>query len=401
MSEIKEMGAGGGGATGAFQGNITGVQLPLGAKKRKDEIQECLTEAKDINEAHTLVALRQMNEDQLVEFYDALDFKQYEHAAAMIREQVIREAVRRKLREVVRKKAGGGGYTLYAPNKGKKTAAKPVATFPTKLAAKRAELARFPPKDPKKLRRLRKEIEKLLKDPKKRAEAEKRANLARGTDAPKHHAAGHARGHHFENKILAKAIVETAKRQLSEGLFKEEAPGSAWDEFVKKVSDKSLKGDKGFQRVMGKMDQETQGVFGKALKVVQKEIGASARVKPLGTKKHQDGRSYIAFQLNTEDASVGPIYIYSQNGVPRIEMSDEAKASISKVEPATAKAVRAALMSAQDGLENIGSLKALTGERDAYLQNMETQLDKQIANMSPVQLSMLKQLLVKKYRGSK
>lgn len=391
MSEIKEMGAAG----------VSGFQLPLGAKDRKDEIQECLTEVKDVNEAHVFVALRQMDENQLVEFYDALDLRQYEVAAAMIREHVIREAVRRKIREVVRKKTGGGGYTLYAPNKGKKGPAKPVATFPTKLAAKRAELARFPPKDPKKLRRLRKEIEKLLKDPKRRAEAEKRAMQQAGTDAPRHHAAGHARGHHFESKILAKAIMETTKRQLNEGLFKEEAPGSAWDEFVKKVSDKSLKGDKGFQRVMGKMDQETQTVLGKSLKMIQREIGASARVKPLGTKKHMDGRTYTAFKLETEDASLGPIYIYSHNGVPRIEMSDEAKGGISKVEPATAKAIRAALSAAQDALENVGNLKGLVGERDAYLQNMENQLDKQISSMSPVQLSMLKRLLVKKFRGTK
>jgi hypothetical protein len=396
-SEIDEMSAGGGNS-GA---NISGFQLPIGAKKRKDEIAECLTEAKDVNEAHAFVALRRMNEEQLLEFYDAIDFRQYEAAASMIREVVVRDAVRRKIREVVRKKGGGGGYTLYAPNKGKKGPAHPVSTFPTKLAAKRAELARFPPKDPKKLRRLRKEVEKLLKDPKKRAEAEKRAMMVRGTDTPKHHKAGHARGHHFESKILAKAIATTARQQLTEGLFKEEAPGSAWDEFVKKVSDKSLKGDKGFQRVMGKMDQETQGVLGKALKMVQKEIGASARVKPLGTKKHGDGRTYTAFKLDTEDSSVGPVYIYSQNGVPRIEMSDEAKGAIAKVEPAVAKSIRAALATSQDALENIGNLKALTGERDAYLQNMESQLDRQISGMSPVQLSMLKRLLVKKYRGTK
>ena len=43
---------------------------------------------------------------------------------------------------------------LYAPNKGKKHASRPAGAFPTKLAAKRADLARFPPKDPKKLEEL-------------------------------------------------------------------------------------------------------------------------------------------------------------------------------------------------------------------------------------------------------
>ena len=66
-----------------------------------------------------------------------------------------------------------------------------------------------------------------------------------------------------------------------------------------------------------------------------------------------------------------------------------------------AKSIRAALSSAQDALEGGGNLQALTGERDAYLSNMEANLDKRISAMSPVQLSMLKRLLVKKYRGTK
>jgi hypothetical protein len=388
MSDIKEMGVGG----------ISGFQLPLGVKRRKNKIKECLTEAQDINEAHMLVAAQGMNAIQLVEFYDAVDFRQYDVAANMIREQVVRQAVRQKIREVVRKKQGGGGYTLYAPNRGKKHGAKPVATFPTRLAAKRAELARFPPKDPKKLVRLRKEIEKMLKDPKKRAEAEKRAMKQRGTDTPKHHKAGRARGHHFESKIIAKALSNSV-RAMNEGLFKEDAEGSEYDDFVSKISDRALKGDKGFQRVMAKVNEEMANVLGKSLKVVQREVGGSARVKPLGIKKHDDGRQYMMFKLETEDASVGPIYIYAEKGVPRIELSDEAKASISKVQPATARAIRAALSATGEELENNGSLRAVIQQRDAYLSKMDNDLDKMISNLSPVQFSRVKQLMVQKFRN--
>jgi len=381
-------------------GGISGFQLPLGVKNRKDEIKECLNEAQDVNEAHVFVAASSMTAGQLLEFYDAIDFKQYEQAASMIREHVVRQAVRQKLREVVRKKAGGGGYTLYAPNRGKKHGAKPVATFPTRLAAKRAELARFPPKDPKKLVRLRKEIEKMLKDPKKRAEAERRAMKTRGTDVGKHHKAGRARGHHFENKIIAKILSNGVRaRVMNEGLFKEDAPGSDYDEFVSKISDRSLKGDKGFQRVMAKFNQEVQNTLSKSLKIVQKEIGANARVKPLGVKKHEDGRQYVAFKLETEDASVGPIYIYAENGVPRIELSDEAKGAISKVQPATARSIRAALSATGDALENTGGLRDMIGQRDAYLAKMDGDLDKMITGLSPVQFARVKQLIVQKYRG--
>ena len=388
--KISEMGAAG----------ISGFQLPLGVKDRKDEIEECLREAADVNGAHVLVATKLMDEQTLVEFYDALDFQQYSIAAGMIREEIVREAVRRKLNEVVRKRAGGGGYTLYAPNKGKKHRATPVSTFPTKLAAKRAELARFPPKDPKKLQRLRKEIEKLLRDPKKRAEAEKRAMLQKGTDVPKHHRAGHHRGRHVENKIIAKAIVNTVRHHLAEGLFREKAQPSAWDEFVKKVSDKTLDGDRGFKKVMGRMDSELKMVMSKALKEIQKNIGAAARVKPMGVKKHEDGRTYTAFKLVTDGGGdVGPMYVYSEDGVPAIELSDEAKAAFSRVDPMTAKSIRAALSAAQENLEKLGSLRALTQERDAYLSNLENESFKELSKMSPVKRNLIKRLLVKKFRG--
>src|SRR6185369_861182 len=89
----------------------------------------------------------------------------------------IRKLVQHKVREVVRKRPGGGGYALYAPNKGKKGKSKKAGEFPTKLAAKRAELARFPPKDPQKLSRLRKQVQRLSKDPRKAAEQERKAKV--------------------------------------------------------------------------------------------------------------------------------------------------------------------------------------------------------------------------------
>ena len=81
--------------------------------------------------------------------------------------------IRKAVQEIVRKKKGGGGYNLYSPNKGKKNPPKLVGEFPTHLAAKRAELARFPPKDAEQLKRARARLAKLSKDPKKRARAEK------------------------------------------------------------------------------------------------------------------------------------------------------------------------------------------------------------------------------------
>lgn len=384
--QVKEMGAGG----------VVGFQLPLGSKR--EAFDKMIKQAGDINEAQVVVFLKHLNEAQALEVAAAFEINNHDFVANMVREHVVRQAVRQKISEVVRKKAGGGGYTLYAPNKGKKHGAQPVGTFPTKLAAKRAELARFPPKDPKKVARLRKEVDKLMKDPKKRAEAEKKAMQQHGTDTPhKPHHAGKARGHKYESKILSTIIVKS----LNEGLFREDAQGSEWDEFIKKMSDRAMSGDKGFQRVMGKIDAELNKTLGQSLKIVQKQLGANAKVKPMGTKRTDDGRTYVAFKVVADTADVGPIYVYSDNGIPRIELSDEAKSAFAKVAPGTVTAVRGALSTAQDALENQGGLRDLISQRDEYLGKLQAQVDKMVSGMSPVQVAILKQLLIKKYRGTK
>jgi ribosomal protein S10 len=391
---MKEMNAGG----------VAGFQLPIGARERKSEMDECMRLSGDLKEAHMMSFLNAgMRMD---EFFVALDLGLMDTAANIVREEVARLAIRQKINEVVRKKAGGGGFVLYSPNKGKKKASHPVATFPTKLAAKRAQLARFPPKDPKKLGRLRKEIQRLMKDPKKRAEAERRAAKQRGTDtgykAPK---VKKPKKESFdrellERAILAEAVVVGVKRNLTEGLFKEEAPNSQWDEYLSQISTNVLNNDKGYKRIQNRLQQATEGALGQAMKMVQKALGGQVKVKAKGGTQFKDGVAHIPFSLALAAAEVGPIYIYVENGVPRIEFSDEAKNALVKVEPEMAKSIRGALASAEDQLGKVSDVRNATGERDQYLQRIESQVDKMIAGLSPLQVSMLKKLLVKKYRST-
>jgi hypothetical protein len=131
--------------------------------------------------------------------------------------EAFKEAVRQMVREIVRKKEGGGGYRLYPPNKGKKKKnQKPVGEFPTRFSAKKAELARFPPKDPEQLKKMRARIDRLSKDPKRRADAERR-DLT-GTKHVKKSGAP-AR----ERKKRKEEFVRLMARDLHERLF--EGPG--------------------------------------------------------------------------------------------------------------------------------------------------------------------------------
>ena len=389
-------------ASGA--GGISGFQLPIGAKSRKDEIEECIQKSGDLHEGHVIAFLT--NENRLDEFYASLDLGLHETAADIVREEVTRLAIRQKISEVVRKKAGGGGFVLYAPNQGKKHASKPVSTFPTKLAAKRAQLARFPPKDPKKLGRLRKEITRLMKDPKKRAEAEKRAQKQKGTDfgsyrkpSKKVKKEGFDRDT-LERAFISESVIVGLRSRLVEGLFKEEAPNSEWDEYLSKISTNVLQGDKGYQRIQKQLQQATEQSLGQAVKLIQKSLGQSVKVKSTGKTQFKDGKAHIPFSIISPGAEIGPIFLYVDNGMPRIEFSDEAKNSLTKVEPETAKAIRGSLATAEDALGQVGGVKAATGNRDNYLKNLEAKVDKMISAMSPLQISMMKNLLVKKYKST-
>lgn len=376
-------------------GGVAGFQLPLGAKQRKWALDQVVRESGDLTEGHMLVFLRGLDESRAGEVYEALDLMQYGVVADMAREAVVREAVRNKIQEVVRKKAGGGGYVLYAPNKGKKGPSKPVAEFPTKLAAKRAELARFPPKDPKRLQRLRREITRMMKDPKKRAEAEKKAQKQPGApkSAPKREGVSREL---FERAVLAEAVIQGVR----EGLFREERAGSEWDEYVSKISDKAIQGDRGFQRIQARLAKATEQALAQATKIVQRSLGGEARVKAAKAPGSTDGgKPFVPFHIQVEAASVGPIYLYVDRGQPAIEMSDEAKNGLTKVTPGAAKAIRAALATAQDSLEQMDVVQSAVAERDAYLEKLEAGVDKMVAGMTPLQVSLLKGLLVKKYRS--
>jgi len=423
----------------------------------------------------------------------------------------VRELVKHKIKEVVRKKKGGGGYTLYAPNKGKKGNSKPVGTFPTKLGAKRAELARFPPKDPAKLARLRKSIDRMTKDPKKAAEKEKQSAREQGTDSKKESvlrenpfttaqkvpvtasaqkpaaqavprvanekskkladfkmALANAnketnpvlktskkretiekfmlddefkkdcgpeflkylggilanltkasdtrvgmgntsqvqsrnkaesverRKEFFERKIISTII----KKSMTESLFREEKTESDWDDYISKLSKGALAGDSKFQNLQKNISRKTENMLTDALSSIKKAVGKDASIKDYGIKHDRDsGQTYLAFGVEFDEGSAEPIYIHVEGGVPKIEVSQNAKVGLTKVEPSLAKMFRAELVTVQERvLDNMDELSRAIQSRDKYLEKLETNVDSFVAGLSSLEVSILKQLLVKKYR---
>lgn len=401
---------------------------------------------------------------------------------------MVRELVRNRVKEVVRKKPGGGGYTLYAPNKGKKGKSKALGTFPTKMGAKRAELARFPPKDPEKLARLRRQIDRMARDPKKAAEKERKeklkskktvkedifnnqssnkalsltqadaaeaakdiknapspekaANIFAGTvgnvkgatDAklvgnvmdksvqgklstanPKSSNQVAQANQTLMNKLLGKKesierknvfyekkILSTIiKRSLNESIFNEqEKKESEWDDYIDRLSKTALAGDDKFKRLQKAIEQKSDSVLEAAFNMIRKAVGKDVKLKNFGVKKDSEsGKNYLAFSASFQDTTAEPIYIHIENGVPKIVLSGNAKIALTKTEPKSAKLFRAELVTVQErSLDSMDDLLNAIQTRDKYLSKLENDVDAYVAGLSPLQVSLLKQLLVKKYR---
>lgn len=303
--------------------------------------------------------------------------------------EMFRMMVNQRIQEIVRKKEGGGGYNLYSPNKGKKKNPKPVGEFPTRIAAKRAELARFPPKDPEQLKRARKRLDKLAKDPKKKQDAERKE-----LSAKKPRRAGKAAGE--RKKAKKEAFIQSLTNALSERLFREdEMPGSPWDERLTGL-DPTV--DKKLHKYHQNMDQMSSMALGDGHRALSKALKGMAKVNPGDVMRDEDrGKMFMPIMLDVDGDEIGPVHLYVDGGMLKIEVSPEARESIAGLDPVMARDLRGGLMSFQeDHLPKIDRAKRAWDERDSYLDTLHKKLEKHVGGMSPVELHLARQLIRRK-----
>ena len=308
--------------------------------------------------------------------------------------KAVREAVKEMISELVRKKPGGGGYILYSPNRGKKKPPKPVGEFPTKVAARKAELARFPPKDAEQLKRLRKDLDKLTKDPKKRIQRDKDAMATK-----KPHKSGAPK--HARKPKVDESLSGMLARLMTEALFEQEEDGtSPWDERLSSLSPAAVASDKKLQSLQKSIEKSTTTSLDACAKAVTKALKGIARVTSDGVKKdEQKQKTYVKLTADVKGVAVGPIYVFIEGGKPRLEVSSEAKNAMTRLDPKQAKALRAELVAVQEDVFAEVDTASAVQKRDAYLQKIEAQVDDMLSDMNGLQLSIVKNLLVNKYRG--
>jgi hypothetical protein len=394
--KLKEMG--GGGAGGASVGGIAGMQVPLGVKKRKKKVDEMLDLNEELSIAETISYFSGLDEDSSKVVEGLLDEDEYVKLAEMIKqgyaENALRHIIRKKVREVVRKKAGSDNFVLYSPNPGKQGASKAVGEFPTKLAARRAELQRFPPKEPAKLARMKKDVEKLRKNPEKASEKEKDWLK----DKPKQSAA--------KAKTKSKSKKESLDyiaKSIAESIFREEKEGSEWDEYISKLSKQAVLADKTFQNMQKNIIKRSEKALKSATGTVKSSLGpAGFKLNDKGIKKDSEAEEmYSEFFLADDEgtAEVGPFYVKMVKGSPAIDVSQNARNSLTRLEPDRSKVLRSKIMEIQEDMldSDVGVAKAIQ-KRDEYLKKLEGKIDGFVADLNALEITMLKNVLVNKYR---
>jgi len=376
--------------------NIVGFQVPIGIKKRKKKVDEMLELNKDLQIFEVLSYLSALTENNCAIVENLLDENQYVKLASMIREScfesVARAYIRNKIREVVRKN-DSGGYSLYAPNPDKGSVPKKAADFPTKAAAKRAELHRYPPKDPGKLIRLKKEVDKLKKNP-ELAVIDKDKSFH-----PKKKTASASK----VTKIDKKEAIERLVKSITESLFREDKKGSEWDDYVAKLSKQAVLADKSFQSYQKAIVKRSEKTLHDSFLSIKAALTSNEfEAKDKGTKKDEErGINFLEFMVVDKQgtAEVGPFHIVIENGYPKIDVSSEAKNGMVRLDPERNKLLRSELMTVQeDVLDSDDSVLSAIQKRDEYLMKSERKLDDFVANLNALEITMLKRILVSKYR---
>lgn len=383
--KIAEMTAAGSGAT-------IGPIQPLGQNDHvvnpwedTDKVKEMLERNPDLKPLHVVVFAREADFFTREDFNHAAMVEDYGDMANMVREAVARVAVRSRMNEVVRKNKDGK-YVLYAPNTGKKHSPKPVAIFSTKLAAKRAELAKFPPKDPKKLERLKKQIEKLLKDPKARA---KEITMREKVDRDL-----------FETALLSMILEKDATRVLLREDFDFEEPTPSGDEytkFVKRFSKRALANDPEYQDEQGNYKAAATKALSKKAVTISQELGLP--LQPLGEpKKHRDGKIYMPCVLKA-DCEVKPIFLYADGDKVKVRLGKDAKAALTQCQPEVADKIRSRLGNLnEEEAPADPDLAPAYGKMVDSVKRIRQFLDEFLTKLSPRAMTMLKDLLAKKFR---
>lgn len=322
-------------------------------------------------------------------------------------EQAVREVLMARIREIVRKKRGGAGYVLYAPNRGKKGKPKKAGEFPTRAQAKAAELARFPPRDPDRLEKARKYVKGLRRGRRKEAIerlTDRLVEVAEGALREDDPAIDELPPQGPDDAADAPPPDDVPADDSAEGDVDPEAPvepapeedASRWDQILSSLSHDALQKDSRLRSFRNRIESQA----GRALERAVKSAISSAdqKVERLSAGADRLGRQFISFRVHTEDSAVGPLYAVVVGDRLEVMVGPEVKASAAKISPEDGQALKALLDSLPEEFDG-SKIRDAIDQRDEYLDGVEGRLDDVLADLDALELTVLKRLIADKYAG--
>ncbi len=340
-------------------------------------------------------------------------------------EDALRAVVRKKVKEIVRKKKGGGGYILYSPNMGKKKPPKAVGEYPTRGQAKKAEMLRFPPKDPRKRKALKRSVDRLrnkresverldelrdrlaeaAEDAMEREPEDDTAAVSPPPSEPDHKSpedASAEMGDDGEDGAQTGVPADDTSDEPEGPVEPSARPAttpqeeSRWEDLLGKLSDVAVKKDPRLRKLVKRVADATERSLEKSVKTLGRMVSGVTAGK---TGKDRVGRTYITAKIEPKSGTtVGPIFIYVKGETLHVVSDGKVKSAIMKLEPDEAKEVREALRDLPDRFD-AKDLERAVAARDSYLEDMEMDLDGYLSELDAMELSMLKRLVADKYSG--
>lgn len=334
-------------------------------------------------------------------------------------EDLLRLLVKKKVKEIVRKNRDGeAGYTLYAPNQGKGKPPKPVGRFGTKAQAKAAELNQFPPRDPEKKAKAKKNVERLKKHKKvgegfafeglrdqlaeaamdAMDDAETKASEQQKDPPPD----GDFPGMDEPDPAAVQGPIDPEGDPPAPPPVSSEKPvsreeESRWEDLLSKLSDTAVKKDPQLRRLVKKIQDVSLRSLERAVKSLTRGVkGVKVSKGKVGTDKLD--RPYTTVTFQTDSGKVGPVYIYIKGELLHVVSDGDVKSAIMKLDPEQAKSVREALQELPHEFDS-KELQRAVEARDEYLEGMEVAVDDYLSDLDALELSMLKKLVVDKYTG--
>jgi hypothetical protein len=301
-------------------------------------------------------------------------------------EDALRVVVRKRVKEIVRKKPGGGGYVLYSPNRGKKNPPKKIGEFPTREMAKQAELNRYPPKDPKTLEKRRKSLERARK---------RRATKREGLDDRLRLALREA----VEDAMEAEPTGAPEGTDQPVPPAPPPAEGSEYEEIYSKLSKDALNKDKKLRKIGKRIHDRTVSLLEEMVSDLDELLPTKWYARVADSGKDRSGHLYVSFRIKSKEADLGPLFVSAERGRLTLRIPAAVQAQLTSLDEEFVADITEALSTFKTQLESDDRLSELNDDRDEYLRSIEDHVDGILSDLGPVEMSLLKNLLVKKYQG--